>query len=183
VAVGDRGVGVAGRRVGVAVGGRRVGVGGTGVKVGVSVTAGVGISVGVSVAVGAGVSTGVEVLVGVDVKKGFGVLVGVSVTVGAEATRDTRGQLQLKVAIIAVTTIPRTAVCFLFKSAVPVSCSTGHLPQQVPLSLLSSGWPGHYLEYSKTIFSICPIVSQPVNSMLNVSDTGTGLASLCTMSI
>jgi len=114
VAAGGRGVGVAGRRVGVGVAGRRVGVGGTGVSVGVSVTAGVGVSVGVSVAAGVGVS------VGVGVNDGLGVLVGVGVTVGAAAIKDSKGQLQLMVATIATTTIPRTSTFFLFKSSVLV---------------------------------------------------------------
>jgi hypothetical protein len=97
--------------------------------------------------------------------------------------RDTKGQLQLIVTIIGTTTTSRTAVFVLFKCAVLIPWLTGYLPQQAPQSLLSSRWPGHYLAYSKTIFSICPIVSQPLNWMLNVSDTGTGLASLSTRSI
>lgn len=97
VAVGERGVGVAGRLVGVVVAGRLVGVGGKGVNDGVGVAARAGVSVGVSVPVGDGSVSNVGVALMVAEAGGLGVLVGVGVTAGGRATEESRGQVQLMV--------------------------------------------------------------------------------------
>ncbi len=185
MAVGGRGVAVAGRRVGVAVGGRRVAVGGTGVYVGVSVITGVGVSAGVSVAEGVGVSVGVGVSAKVGVKDGLGVLVGVGVTVGDGAMRDSRGQVQLTVIIIAANIIARTVPFFLFKSVVlfpwPIACCVrGRDFGLVPWNACLEYYPP---TYSKVMFVNCPAWPQSTNSTCSSSDLGTGLAWLCTMSM
>jgi hypothetical protein len=109
VAVGGRGVGLAGRRVGVDVGGRRVAVGGTRVHVGVAVAARVGVSLGAGKGVGVEVCSGVGVAVSVGIAEGRGVLVGVGVTVGEGAKREISGQVQLMVSA-AATAMMRMAI-------------------------------------------------------------------------
>ncbi len=109
VAVGGRGVGLAGGRVAVGVAGRLVGVGGIRVCVGVNVATRVGVSVGRGVAVGDGWTSTVGVAAHVAVTDGLGVLVGVGVTVAGGATKDSRGQVQLIVAIVMAIATTRTA--------------------------------------------------------------------------
>jgi len=178
-------VGVGRRRVGVAVGGRWVAVGGTGVNVGVAVARVVGVTVGVSVTVGVGVSVGVGVWIGVAVNGGVGVLVAVGVAVGAGAMRDQTGQVQLTVIIIGANIIARTVPLFLFRSVVLFPWPAGYCVRRRDLGCVPrSTCPRYYPPtYSKTMLVNCPFCSQLVNTMSSVSDRGTGLPWLSTMSI
>jgi hypothetical protein len=119
VAVGGRGVGVSGRRVGVGVGARLVGVGGIWVCVAVGVATRIGVSVGASVPVGDGSVSNVGVALMVAVAGGLGVLVGVGVTAGGRATEESRGQVQLMVIIAATTAGASSFLVSLFKGRVP----------------------------------------------------------------
>lgn len=178
-------VGVGRRRVGVAVGGRWVAVGGTGVNVGVAVARVVGVTVGVSVTVGVGVSVGVGVWIGVAVNGGVGVLVAVGVAVGAGEKSDAKGQLQAMVSIIATTVIDRAVALFLFRSVVLFPWPAGYCVRRRDLGCVPrSTCPRYYPPtYSKTMLVNCPFCSQLVNTMGTVSDRGTGLPWLSTISI
>jgi hypothetical protein len=98
-------------RVGVAVGGRGVAVAGTRVSVGVSVGERVAVSVGLVVAVGIGVRSDVGVKLGLE--EGPTVLVGVAVALGGDDTRGIRGQLQATV--ITAATAARASLVRLFQ--------------------------------------------------------------------
>ena len=195
MAVGGAGVGDAGRRVAVAVGARLVGVGGiggTGVQAGVSVGATVGVSVGTTVTVAVAVCSGVGLHGSVGVAEGLGVLVGVGVTVGERATRESRGQVQLMVVIIATNSMPRVASLPL------ISCTLLFMPVRRARELVGtfvncSGSASsralraqntsfHYLMDTKVILMNCPAWLQSTMFTCSSSESGTGLAPLSTMS-
>jgi hypothetical protein len=108
--------------VGVAVGGRGVTVAGTGVCVGVSAGLTVAASVGLIVAVGSGVSSGVAVGERVGQGEGSTVLVGVGVAFGGDDTRGNSGQLQATVIIAATAAMANLAPLLLYNGDVPVPC-------------------------------------------------------------
>ncbi len=107
-------------RVGVAIGGRGVTVAGTRVSVGVSVGVTVAASVGLVVAVGIGVCSGVAV--GLGLEEGSTVLVGVGVALGGDDTRGNSGQLQATVIIAATAARASLAPLSLYNGDVPFPC-------------------------------------------------------------
>jgi len=158
----------------------------------VGVSTGVGESGATSVAVGDGSVSGVKVAVQVAVADGLGVLVGVGVTVGERATRESRGQVQLMVVIIATNSMPRVASLPL------ISCTLLFLPVRRARELVGtfvncSGSASsralraqntsfHYLMDTKVILMNCPAWLQSTMFTCSSSDSGTGLARLSTMS-
>jgi len=191
VAVGGRGVGVAGGRVAVAVAGRLVGAGGIGVCVAVDVATRVGVSVGSGVAVGDGSTSTVGVAVHVAVADGLGVLVGVGVTVGVRATKESRGQVQLMVANMVAVMMPKTASLTLVRSTsawpavrlLPFDGMSTNLPCILSLRLdqLQTGCL-HYLLDTNMMLVDWPASLQLTMSTWSCSDRGTGLPRLSTMS-
>jgi hypothetical protein len=98
--------------VGVAVGGRGVTVAGTRVSVGVSVGVTEAVSVELVVGVGIGVCSGVAA--GLGLEEGSTVLVGVGVAIGGDDTRGHSGQLQATVIIAATAAMTSLAPLFVY---------------------------------------------------------------------
>ncbi len=191
VAVGGRGVGLAGGRVAVAVAGRLVGVGGIGLSVGVDVATRVGVSVGGGAAVGDGSTSTVGVAVHVAVTDGLGVLVGVGVAVARGATRESSGHAQLVVVTVMATAMARAAsrtLVRLMGVSLTGRWSSFDSAPAYPSRFLSLGrdrWPAGRLCYlldTKVMLVNWPASLQFPMSTCSSSDRGTGSPWLPTMS-